>query len=45
MSVQKTEDISGPGFSFENSFGVFLQELGYTEDKLDIGGPALDVLI
>lgn len=45
MSIQKAEDISGPGFGLENSFGVFLQEPGYTEDELDVSGPAPDVLV
>lgn len=44
MLTQKAEDISEPGFGFENSFSDLFQERGYTENGLDVGGPAPDAL-
>jgi hypothetical protein len=40
MMTQEAEDISEPGFGFENSFSDLFQEPGYTENGLDFGGPA-----
>ncbi|KAJ5117594.1 hypothetical protein N7448_011226 [Penicillium atrosanguineum] len=44
MLTQEVENISEPGFGFENSLGDTFQEPDYTENGCDVGGLAPDVL-